>query len=156
MDHSDATYSSVRMGTSSIWPVVLRRRRRVAAPIYQGVYESWLDEGVGTGRIPFKGGYRAFRAQRARATWAEWHGPAKPTADDWKSAKSSTERLQNGTSTLEAECAESGLDYREVIEQRAREATLLAARGLPNPFLRVQGGGSVDPAIEPNRTTTGA
>lgn len=156
MDHSDATYSSVRMGTSSIWPVVLRRRRRVAAPIYQGVYESWLDESVGTGRIPFKGGYRAFRAQRARATWAEWHGPAKPTADDWKSAKSSTERLQNGTSTLEAECAESGLDYREVIEQRAREATLLAARGLPNPFLRVQGGGSVDPAVDPTQPKTGA
>lgn len=156
MDHSDATYSSVRMGTSSIWPVVLRRRRRIAAPIYQGVYESWLDEKVGRGAIPFKGGYRAFAANRARATWAEWHGPAKPTADDWKSAKASSEVLQNGTSTLEAECAERGLDYREVIAQRGREARMLADEGLPNPFLRTQGGSGVDPSADPAQPKTGA
>ncbi len=150
MDQSDATYSSVRMGTSSIWPVVLRRRRRIAAPLYQGVYESWLDEKVATGRIPFKGGHRAFAANRARATWAEWQGPAKPTADDAKSAKAASERLANGTTTIEYECAEMGLDYREVIEQRARELALIADAGLPNPFRRVQGGGGGDDDPKPN------
>lgn len=146
MDQSAATYSSTRMGVSSIWPVVLRRRRRIAAPIYQAVYESWLDEKIATGRLPFKGGYRAFAAARARATWAEWQGPAKPTADDLKSAKAATERLQNGTSTLEWECAEAGLDIREVVEQRGRELAMVTAAGLPNPFLRTQGGGG-DPML---------
>lgn len=155
MDQSDATYSSVRMETASIWPVVLRRRRRIAAPIYQAVYESWLDEKVATGRIPFKGGYRAFAANRARATWAEWQGPAKPTADDGKSSKAATERLQNGTSTLEWECAEAGLDYREVIEQRKRELEMVTAAGLPNPFERTQGGGGVDPTADDPKTTGG-
>jgi lambda family phage portal protein len=155
MDYSEATYSSVRMGSSSIWPVVLRRRRRIAAPIYQSIYESWLDEQVATGRIPFRGGYRAFAANRARATWAEWQGPAKPTADDWKSAKSASERMQNGTTSLEYECAEMGLDYREVIEQRARETKLLAEAGLPNPFLRVQGGGGADPAADQTKSSGG-
>ncbi len=144
MDYSEATYSSVRMASSSIWPVVLRRRRRIAAPIYQALYESWLDEEVATGRIPFKGGHRAFAASRARATWAEWQGPAKPTADDWKSAKSASERMQNGTTSLEFECAEMGLDHNEVIEQRKREMKILADAGLPSPFLRVQGGGAAD------------
>jgi lambda family phage portal protein len=155
MDQSDATYSSVRMETASIWPVVLRRRRRIAAPIYQAVYESWLDEKVATGRIPFKGGHRAFAANRARATWAEWHGPAKPTADDQKSARASTERLQAGTSTLEMECAEGGLDYREVIEQRRRELVMVTNAGLPNPFLRTQGGGG-DPLATDRQATGGA
>ncbi|WP_243368876.1 phage portal protein [Microvirga solisilvae] len=141
MDHSDATYSSTRMETASIWPIVLRRRKRIAAPIYQAVYESWLDEEIGSGRIPLKGGYRAFLAYSDAITWAEWQGPAKPTADDKKSAEAQTERLQNGTSTLEIECAENGQDVVDVIAQRKREAEMLREAGLPNVFERIRGGG---------------
>jgi lambda family phage portal protein len=149
MDHSDATYSSTRMETSSIWPIVLRRRKRIAAPIYQGTYESWLDEEIGEGRIPLKGGYRAFLAHRHAVTWAEWQGPAKPTADDKKSADASSERLQNGTTSLAYECAELGLDVNDVIAQRAAEAQMLKDAGLPNVFERVRGGGSGSSEGEP-------
>ena len=150
MDFTGATYSSVRMGNSSIWPVVLRRRERIAAPICQAIYENWLDEEIGEGRIAFRGGYPAFRANRAAVTWAEWRGPAKPSADDHKSARAQTERLQNGTSTLEVECAENGLDYRDVIQQRAAERKACLDAGLPDPFLRVAGGGPAkDDEAEP-------
>ncbi|WP_404291526.1 phage portal protein [Microvirga sp. RSM25] len=149
MDHSDATYSSTRMETSSIWPIVLRRRKRIAAPIYQGTYESWLDEEIGEGRIPLKGGYRAFLAHRHAVTWAEWQGPAKPTADDKKSAEAASERLQNGTTTLAYECAELGLDANDVIAVRATEAQQLKDAGLPNIFERVRGGGSGASEPEP-------
>lgn len=146
LDHSHATYSSVRMGNSSIWPVCLRRRHRVAAPLYQTVYESWLDEEIGEGRIEIRGGYDAYYANR-HAIWnAEWQGPAKPVADDSKAATASTERLANGTSTLEFECAELGLDWREVTRQRAIELQEIEKAGLPNPFLRVQGGGPMEDA----------
>jgi lambda family phage portal protein len=148
MDHSDATYSSTRMEQSAIWPVVVRRRRRIAAPIYQAVYESWLDEEFGEGRIPLKGGYRAFKANRDALTWATWQGPPKPSADDYKSAKASTERLQNGTTTLTAECAENGIDLRDAIDQRADELEMLTSRGLPNPFVRTQGGSGADPLMD--------
>lgn len=140
LDHRGATYSSVRMGNASIWPVVLRRRKRVAAPIYQAVYEAWLDEEIFTGRIPLRGGYAAFQANRHAVTWAEWQGPAKPSADDGKSAKAATERLTNGTTTLEHECAEHGLDWRDVVRQRQAEAETIKAAGLPSPFERTQGG----------------
>jgi lambda family phage portal protein len=66
MDHTDATYSSVRMENASIWPVVLRRRERIAAPHCQAIYENWLDDEIGEGRLPFKGGYDAYRANRVR------------------------------------------------------------------------------------------
>lgn len=141
LDYKGATYSSTRMATSSIWPVVMRRRERIAAPLAQGLYESWLDEEIGEGRIPFPGGHAAFMALRDAACWAEWQGPAKPTADDGKSAKAASERLQNGTTTLEYECAELGLDSNDVIAKRGEEMALLSERGLPNPFERVQGGG---------------
>lgn len=150
-DFNGATYSSTRMEGSSIWPVVMRRRERIAAPIYQAVYEAWLDEEVGEGRIPFRGGYRAFLAHRAAASWAEWQGPAKPTADDEKAAKASSERLQNGTSSLAIECAELGRDLNDVIAQRAEEQRRFAEAGLPSPFVR-SGSGANTGAAEPAAT----
>ncbi|NEV79425.1 phage portal protein, partial [Rhodopseudomonas sp. BR0C11] len=142
MNHEKATYSSVRMETASIWPVVLRRRERCAAPIQQAIYESWLDEEIGEGRIPLKGGYDAFRANRDALLWALHQGPAKPTADDLKSAKASSERLYNGTSTVADECAEIGKDPDEVFEQRKREHDKYVAAGMPSPFLRKQDAGA--------------
>ncbi len=146
MDFDGATYSSTRMENASIWPVVTRRRERIAAPIYQTIFENWLDGEIGEQRIEFKGGYEAFRANRQRACWAEWQGPAKPTADDLKSAKAAQERLWNGTSTLEVECAELGLDVDDVIAARAADTTRLEAANLPSPYVRTTGGGKEDPA----------
>lgn len=148
MNHEKATYSSVRMETASIWPVVMRRRERCAAPIAQAIYEAWLDEEVGEGRIPIKGGYEAFRANRDAICWALWQGPAKPTADDGKSAKASSERLWNGTSTLADECAEQGKDPDEVFDQRKREHEKYLAAGMPSPFERAKGGGGSDAAAD--------
>lgn len=148
LDYNGATYSSTRMETSSLWPLNLRRRERICAPIAQAGYESWLDEEIGEGRIPLRGGHAAFMAHRDAICWAEWQGPAKPTADDLKSAKAASERLQNGTTTLEYECAELGLDSNDVIAKRAEEAATLAEKGLPSPFARVQGGGGRDDPYE--------
>jgi lambda family phage portal protein len=136
MNHENATYSSVRMDNATIWPVVTRRRDRSAAPISQMIYESWLDEEVGEGRVTIKGGYDVFRANRDRFCWALWQGPAKPSADDLKSAKGSSERLYNGTSTLADECAELGRDPDEVFAQRLAEHKRYVNAGLPSPFQR--------------------
>ena len=149
MDHNGATYSSVRMENASIWPLVLRRRERVAAPLNQSVYENWLDDEIGSGLIPLRGGYEAFRAHRDAIVWAEWQGPPKPSADDEKSAKAASERLQNGTTYLGYECAEFGLAVEDVIEQRKAELKMIEDAGLPNPFERVRGGGASPDPKEP-------
>lgn len=39
MDHTDATYASTRMENASIWPVVMRRRERVAAPVPDTLFQ---------------------------------------------------------------------------------------------------------------------
>ncbi|MDX6806324.1 phage portal protein [Terrihabitans rhizophilus] len=140
MDHTGASYSSVRMGISSIWPIVMRRRERIAAPFAQAVYERWLEESIAEGRIPMKGGYQAFLANRQRVVWAEWQGPAKPTADDYKSAMASKLRLETGLSSLADECAEYGRDWEENATQIEREMAALAKRGIPHPFGRSTGG----------------
>ncbi|SON55520.1 phage portal protein, lambda family [Hartmannibacter diazotrophicus] len=145
MDHQDATYSSVRMETSSIWPVVMRRRERIAAPHYQMPYEHWLEEEIETGRIPFKGGIEAFRANRDDVLWANWQGPAQPTADDKKSAEASSERLINGTSSLAIECSQLGHDPDELFEQRQAEHQRYVKAGMTSPYDRKK---ASDPATK--------
>lgn len=134
LDWTNATYASTRMENASIWPVVMRRRERIAAPMCQMVYENWLDEEVGEGRIPFKGGYGAFRANRDRVSAANWQGPPKPTADDQKSARASTERLQNGTSSIANETGDLGVDPDALFEQRQREHQRYVEAGMASPY----------------------
>ncbi|GGF38339.1 hypothetical protein GCM10011321_31590 [Youhaiella tibetensis] len=134
MNHSAATYSSVRMENSSIWPVVLRRRERIAAPQEQMIFEAHLDEEIGEGRIPFKGGYEAYFANRSAICWSQWHGPSRPTADDFKSAKASTERLQNGTSAIEIESADLGIDPEELFEMRLKLHRRYVDAGMVSPY----------------------
>jgi capsid protein len=143
MDFRGATYSSVRMGASYIWPTIVRRRSRGVAPLCQGIYEAWLDEAIARGIIPFKGGYRAFTANRQKVFQAEWQGPAKPSADDEKSGRASELRLQIGVSSMADECAEYGRNWEEVAEQRARERAFIVDKlKLPDPFIRITGGGA--------------
>ncbi|MBB3937924.1 phage portal protein [Aureimonas phyllosphaerae] len=155
-DHTGATYSSVRMGIASIWPIVLRRRERIAAPFAQAIYEFWLEESIAEGRIPFRGGYGAFLANRDRVVWAEWQGPAQPTADDAKSAMAARLRLELGLSSLADEAGLLGRDWEETAIQIGREIQLLTEHNIPLPFGRSTGGGgpngmSAEGSREPRR-----
>ena len=155
-DHTGATYSSVRMGNASIWPIVLRRRERIAAPFAQAIYEAWLEESIREGRIPFRGGVAAFVANRDRVVWAEWQGPAQPSADDAKSAQASRLRLELGLSSLADEAALLGRDWEETAMQIGREVKLLTELGIPTPFGRSTGGaGPNGMAADDNREPSG-
>ncbi|MET1410712.1 phage portal protein [Roseibium sp. HPY-6] len=132
-DYEGATYSSVRMGIASLWPQVVSRREDLVAPFYQAVYDAWLEEQIFNRWIPFPGGYRNFLRVRAAATQTDWNGPAKPTADDLKSAKSMGERLERGVTNLSIECGELGYEWESVAEQRARETKRYEDLGLSDP-----------------------
>ena len=150
MDHNGATYTSVRMETSTIWPVAVRRKSRLAAPAKQAIYEAWLDEEVGEGRIPFPGGYRAFRAQRHAICAAEWIGPAKPVADDLKAAKAASERLANRTSTNEDEIQERGGDPESIFERQLLEHQRFIENGMTSPYERNPSATGGDGAFDGN------
>ncbi|MDC7784777.1 phage portal protein [Rhodoplanes sp. TEM] len=121
-DYTGATYSSVRMATSEIWPIILRRRANICARFLQFVYEAWLEEEIEFGRIPFPGGLYGFLAKRPAAARADWRGPPKPQADDLKTAKAHETYYRLGLSTAEMICSDLGHDWEDVYEQRAREA----------------------------------
>lgn len=143
LDYSNSTYASTNMENSGLWPIAQRRTDRIAAPHVLTPYASWLDEEIGEGNIPFKGGYEVFAANRDAILWALCQGPSKPTADDEKRARASSERIVNGTGTLEKECGELGDDAEEVFESRVFWHQRYLAEGLPSPFER---GKASDPA----------
>ncbi|CDZ43087.1 Phage portal protein, lambda family [Neorhizobium galegae bv. officinalis] len=152
MDHSSASYSSVRMSVASIWPIVLRRRTRIAVPFVQAIFERWLEEKIWRKQIPFKGGFAAFQRDRESIFQAEWSGPAAPSADDYKAATAQKIRLEIGTSTFFDECAAMGKNGEEQIVQLGREIKLFESAGVPHPFGRSKGGGGPDgAAAEGNR-----
>lgn len=151
LDHNNATYSSVRMENASVWPVVERRRARGPARQCQITYEAWLDEEIGEGRIDFKGGYQAYRANRGKVCSAIWHGPPKPSADDKKSAQASTERLSNKTSALAIEASEMGLDSDELFELQKAEHDRYVAAGMTSPHAGRLPGPSKDDDEKPRK-----
>jgi lambda family phage portal protein len=136
LDNRGATYSSSRVGISSIWPVVTRRRERISGVQAQQIYDNWLDEAVFSGTVPIKGGYEAFNANRDRLCWAQWRGPAKPSADDKKSADAAAKRVETYTSTVEIEAAELGQDGQELREQHLEEHEWYVSRGMRSPYER--------------------
>ena len=131
-DYAGATYSSVRMATSTMWMLTIYRRVNVIAPFLDPVFEAWLEEDIENGWTPFPGGVDGFLENRAAACRCHWRGPAKPQADDLKFSKA-VETLRNmGVITDEWICGELGEDWEDIYEQRQREMQKRAELDLPD------------------------
>jgi lambda family phage portal protein len=129
-DYTGATYSSIRMATSEIWPIILRRRA-VVASFTQTLFEAWLEEEIEEGHIPFDNGLLGFLANRPAAVLANWRGPAKPQADDLKTAKAHEVYKNMGIMSDERIADDLGYDIGDEYERRAREMKLRQNLGLP-------------------------
>ena len=130
-DYSGATYSSVRMATAEIWPIILRRRQNICGRFLQMVYEAWLEEQIELGFIEFPNGLFGFMAHRAAAVQADWRGPAKPQADDLKTAKAHQIYKQMGVMSDERIADDLGYDIGDEYERRSREKKLREKLDLP-------------------------
>jgi len=72
-----------------------------------------------------------------------WSFAPQPHVDPLKEAKAATERLLNGTTTLQDECMALNKDHEDVIKQQGEEADLRKDAGLPS-LLDVLGKGDTD------------
>lgn len=131
-DYTAATYSSVRMSTSELWPLIISRRAAIPGRFCQQVYEAWLEEQIETGLIPFPGGFYEFLEKRAAACRAEWRGPPKPQADDLKTQKAQEGYKRMGVMSDEMICNDLGVDVEDVYAQRSHEKKLREKYDLPD------------------------
>ena len=120
-DREGATYSSERMGGAEIWLINQHRRQHIAGRFMQIAYESWLEEDIELGETEVPGGIEGFYARRDAFCRADWRGPPKPTADDFKTAKANEIKLKNSIITREMWCADEGADWQDIDDQLKRE-----------------------------------
>jgi lambda family phage portal protein len=125
-DYSKTNYSSARAALLESWRYFTTRRSWLTTYWAQPVYELWFEEAVNAGLIDAPDFYN----QRAFYTRAKWIGPGRGWIDPVKEAEAAQIRMSTGLSTLEAECAEQGLDYNDVIDQRMIEKKRLQEAGL--------------------------
>lgn len=125
-DFSKTNYSSARAALLEAWRMFRSRREKLAAYWAQPCYELWLEEAINLGLIDAPGFYE----NRAAYCRSKWIGPGRGWVDPVKEAQAAQIRMNIGISSLEAECAEQGLDWEEVLEQRAREQQRMRELGL--------------------------
>lgn len=130
-DYNGATYSSVRMATSSIYGVTLLRRKNIVAPFCRAHFEAWLEEEIARGFTKFPGGVAAFRAKRAAACRSAWVGSPMAQADPLKTQKTHEGYKNMGVMTDDDICSQLGTDVHDVYKQRQREMKLREKYGLP-------------------------
>lgn len=125
-DFSKTNYSSARAALLEAWRYFLGRRQWLGTYWAKPVYELWLEEAVNAGKIEADG----FYLNRPAWSRCKWIGPGRGWVDPVKEAQASQIRMEAGLSTLEEECAQQGLDWEEVLEQRAREKAKMRELGL--------------------------
>jgi len=125
-DFSKTNYSSARAALLEAWRYFNSIRGWLQVHWCNPVFELWLEEAIDKGLVQAPD----FEANRYAYTRSVWIGPGRGWVDPTKEAEAAEMRMANNLSTLERECAEQGLDWEEVLEQRAREKALLEELGL--------------------------
>lgn len=81
------------------------------------VWEAFVESVVLSGALKVSD----FHGKRERYVSARWIRPGWEWVDPLKEVRASSEALQIGATTLEEICGSKGLDWQEVLRQRARE-----------------------------------
>ena len=132
-DWSKTNYSSARAALLEAWKTLIRRRDDFGTGFATPVYAAFLEEAMDRGELPMPAGAPDFVEARAEYAACQWMGPPRGWIDPVKEAQAAVLRMDAGLSTLEQECAEQGLDWEDVVAQRAIERARFKELGLPPP-----------------------
>lgn len=151
-DFSKTNYSSARAALLEGWRYFNGCRQFMIEGWATPVYELWFEEAVNAGRIR-DCAPRDFYGNRVAWTKAKWIGAGRGWIDPVKEATAAQLRMQMGISTLEDECAEQGRDWRQTVEQIAREQAYLREHGVAiSPIKVVQLAGDNNGQSDGNQT----
>lgn len=134
-DYSKTNYSSARAALLEAWKTLARRRDDFAVGFCHPIYMAFLEELMEQPDLPMprSGAVPDFLDARAAFSRCRWIGPARGWVDPEAERKGAILGLQAGFSTLQDECADQGLDFEEVLDQRQLENEMMKARGLELP-----------------------
>ena len=117
-DMSQVNYSSARQGLITDTQLYKRLQRFMINHMLNDVFEAFLDSLVLAGTVKIKD-YWENREEYINA--CAWSMPGQPWIDPLKEANANRIALKTGQDTLANICANKGLDWKDVMEQRAAE-----------------------------------
>ena len=125
-----SSYSASRAALLEAWKAFRMKRAWMAADFCQPVYEIFLAEAIGSGRLKAPGFFLDPLIRMAYCG-AQWNGPAQGMIDPVKEVNAAEKRINIGISTRQRETIEmTGGDFDNNIAQLARENQLMKAAGI--------------------------
>ena len=125
-DKSEVNYSSTRHSELELRDYLQPLRKAVERYFLRPVYLEFVHWGVQLGALNAQGGIKDWRNWTAH----RWIFKGYEWVDPQKEAKAKELELRLGLTTLADEAAARGKDWRELIDQRAREIAYMNEKGL--------------------------
>lgn len=139
-DYSKTSYSSARAALAEAWGAVLSAREFGPSKIANQMFGLWLDEAITRQIIPLPAGVTIEQYQQNKQWFkqATWIGAGRMPIDELKSAKANEILLATNQTTLAMIAADQGLDYEDLLEQRAEERRMEKELGIESPEIQAQ------------------
>ncbi len=125
-DFNGSSYSAARQGNLEDRKTFQPVQQWMIQHFCQPVYEAFLDWAVLSGRVKI-GSYWSRRKEWQRC---EWVAPGWQSIDPLKEAQADVLSMQNGTLTMAQQCASHGVDWRDQLDQMAKEKAYAEEMGL--------------------------
>lgn len=130
-DYSKTSFSAAKLSGHLPFMINLRRRAKIAAVLYQRMFDAWLEECVERKIVHWPGTRDYWDCRKIIAAACVWRGPVRASADPLKDVEAAARRVHLGISSLTREAAELlGEDIEDVIAERKAEVEALNAAGL--------------------------
>ncbi|MGF6549318.1 phage portal protein [Paraburkholderia youngii] len=134
-DWSKTNYSSARAALLESWKTLSRRNTEFKIGAATPLFATWLQEAMERGDLDDVLPNKAPDFIEAATAYSrcDWLGVARGWVDPVKEKQGAVLGMDAGLSTLKRECAEQGLDWEEVLAQRAIELKAFARLGMKPP-----------------------
>ncbi|NVI06358.1 phage portal protein [Paraburkholderia youngii] len=134
-DWSKTNYSSARAALLESWKTLSRRNTEFKIGAATPLFATWLQEAMERGDLDDVLPNRPPDFIEAATAYSrcDWLGVARGWVDPVKEKQGAVLGMDAGLSTLKRECAEQGLDWEEVLAQRAIELKAFARLGMKPP-----------------------
>jgi lambda family phage portal protein len=150
----NSSYSASRAAQLDFWKRVRKYRCLMIDQFCQPIYEEWMADAIGLGRIErFPGGWDDPYIRRAMLRCI-WTGASAGSLDPQKEVAAADQKVTCGFSTIERESMElNGSNYRDNIRQGSLEKNEFEEADLIYPPYRPKGGAT--PGAAPGKPPPG-
>jgi lambda family phage portal protein len=133
-DYSRMSYATAKLSTENTRRSMRARKKMVADRLATAIYGNVLEEFIAQGEVPLPPGFTRddFYRPLMREAFSRcaWIGTGTGQIDELKETQAAILRIKAGLSTYEIEIGRLGEDWREIFEQKALEAGVMAERSL--------------------------